>query len=89
MKHPLLLIIAGIIFLSSCLNVLYLFPQSTAFRSGALRASNSDAPEAVPGYLQAADNVIGYEISLTLVSLICSLLLLVCLILRNRNANAE
>jgi hypothetical protein len=86
MKHPLLIVITGIIFLSSCVNVLFLFPQSSEIRDQALRANVNNAPEAVPAYLQDADNVIRYQFSLTLVCLFCSLVLLIHLLIKTRKA---
>ena len=89
MKHPLLAIIAGIVFLSSCANIVYLFPKSNEFRTNALRASEHQAPEAVPSYLQAAENVIGYQFALILICFACSLVLLICLVLKRRTTDVE
>jgi hypothetical protein len=89
MKHPVLAIIAGIIFLSSCANIVYLFPLSNEIRDGAIRASTNDVPEQVPGYLQAAENVIGYQFALILLCFACSLVLLISLVVKRRPTNVE
>ena len=89
MKRPLLAIIAGIIFLSSCANIVYLFPKSNEIRINALRASEHEAPEAVPSYLQAAENVIGYQFALILICFTCSLILLIYLVLKRRTTDVE
>ena len=89
MKHPLLAIIAGIIFLSSCANIVYLFPLSNEIRDHALRASTNQAPDEVPSYLQAAENVIGYQFALILICLLCSFILLLSLLMKRHVPDVE
>lgn len=89
MKHPLLAILAGIMFLSSCANIVYLFPLSNEIRNHALRASEHEAPDQVPSYLQAVENVIGYQFSLILICLVSSLVLLICLVRKRRPTDVE
>ena len=89
MKHPILAIIAGIIFLSSCANIVYLFPVSNEIRNYALRASENNAPEEVPSYLQAAENVIGYQFALILICFACSAVLLIYLVFTRQGTNVE
>ena len=89
MKRPLLIILTTIIFLSSCANIVYLFPLSNGFLNGAIRASENNAPEEVPSYFHAAENVIGYQFAMTLICFACSLVLLVCLVLKERTTDVE
>ncbi len=89
MKHPVLAIIAGIVFLSSSASIVYLFPLSNEILNGAIRASNNNAHEEVPSYLQAVENVIGYQFALILICFACSLVLLICLALKRRTSDVE
>lgn len=58
-------------------------------RNQAIRASINDAPEAVPGYLQAVENVSGYQFSLTLTCFVGSMFLLIYLFMKDRKANVD